>query len=250
MTKIISIANHKGGVGKTTTVASVGSRLASKGFKVLAVDLDAQANLTTSLLGDETDRSIYEALREESGLPKFQISENFWLTPSSLDLAGVELDLASAMRREYILQDLLNEEAKEFDYILIDCPPALGLVTINALVASSDVIIPLTAEALPFKGLRMITTIIERVQKKLNKSLRLSGIVINRWNSRKLNRAVEEALRERFGQLMFDTKIRENITVAEAPLANADIFSYDPGCNGAKDYADLTEEILAKIPAE
>lgn len=246
MAKIISIANHKGGVGKTTTTACLGKALASKGSRVLVIDLDAQANLTTSLWGKETDRTIYDAMKRQDSLPLINVGENLDITPASLDLAGIELELAGALSREFILKDLIEPISGKYDYILLDCPPSLSLVTVNAFVASTEVIIPLTAEALPFKGLTMITDIITMVQKRLNPRLALTGILLTRWKGRKLNKLVEESLREKFGTTVFTTKIRDNISVAEAPLATKDIFAYAPDSNGAKDYIALCEEICAK----
>ena len=248
MAKIIAIANHKGGVGKTTFVASVGASLASQGYKTLLIDLDAQANLTASLLQDESERrTIYNALKEKRELPVVETRQNLYLTPSALDLAGIELELSGAMSREFILKDLLEPLAPNYDYILLDCPPSLGLIAVNAFVASTDVIIPLTAEALPFKGLTMIQEIVAMVQKRLNPSLSISGIVLNRWAGRKLNKVVEEALRERFPDVVFSSKVRENIAIAEAPLTKSDIFSYSPESNGAKDYRAVAEELLQRL---
>lgn len=246
--RIIAISNHKGGVGKTSFAASVGASLASRGYKTLLVDLDAQANLTASLLPEEEEgRTIYNALKERKQLPVTEIRKNLHLTPSALELAGIELELSGAMSREFILKDLLEPVAPGYDVILLDCPPSLGLIAVNAFVASTDVIIPLTAEALPFKGLTMIQDIITMVQKRLNPSLRLSGIVLNRWAGRKLNKVVEEALRENFKDLVYNTKIRENIAIAEAPLTKTDILSYSPDSNGAKDYQAITEELLQRL---
>lgn len=246
--RIIAISNHKGGVGKTSFVASVGASLASRGYKTLLVDLDAQANLTASLLPEEEEgRTIYNALKERKQLPATEIRGNLHLTPSALELAGIELELSGVMSREFILKDLLEPVAPAYDVILLDCPPSLGLIAVNAFVASTDVIIPLTAEALPFKGLTMIQDIITMVQKRLNPSLRLSGIVLNRWAGRKLNKVVEEALRENFKDLVYNTKIRENIAIAEAPLIKTDILSYSPESNGAKDYQAITEELLQRL---
>ena len=248
MTKIIAISNHKGGVGKTSFTASVGAALATAGQRTLLVDLDAQANLTASLLQDSGERrTIYNALKERKLLPVEKIGERLSLTPSALELAGIELELSGAMQREFILKDLLEPVASDYDIILLDCPPSLGLIAVNAFVASTDVIIPLTAEALPFKGLTMIQDIITMVQRRLNPSLRLSGIVINRWAGRKLNKVVEEALRNNFPDVLFNTKVRENISIAEAPLTKSDIFSYAPESNGAKDYKALTEELLKRL---
>lgn len=247
-TKTIAIVNHKGGVGKTTTVASVGSALAELGKRVLLVDLDAQSNLTTSLLQDEPERTIYDAFSEGAGLPIVPLGggKKWSLVPSSLDLAGTELEIASKIDREYILKDLLEPVEADYDYILLDCPPSLGLLTINALVASSEVVIPLTAEALPSRGLQKILDMVERAKKRLNPSLRLSGILITRYEGSKLSQYVEDALRKNYGELVYETRIRKNVRIAEAPLSGKDILAYAPDSNGAEDYRRLAREIAEK----
>ena len=175
------------------------------------------------------------------------MTDNLSLSPSSLDLAGVELELSGMMSREFILKDLLEPVAGIYDFILLDCPPSLGLIAVNAFVAATDVIVPLTAEALPYKGLAMLRDVLGMVQRRLNPSLRLTGIVLSRWAGRKLNKVVEASLRENYGDIVFETKIRENIAIAEAPLSKVDIFTYNPDSNGAKDYAALTDELLGKL---
>ena len=245
-TTIISVANHKGGVGKTTTVASVGVGLAHLGRRVLLVDLDAQANLTSSLLAQEPDVTLYDTLVEGHELSIIHVMDKVDLIPSSLDLSSAELELSSKMDREYILQELLEEVKRDYDYILIDCPPSLGLLTINALVASTDLYIPMTAEVLPTRGMNTLIRSIEMVKKRANKELRLSGIIFTRWHGRNLNKALENMLKKQFGDIIFETKIRENIAVAEAPLSSTDIFTYNPRCNGAKDYRALVEEIVGR----
>lgn len=244
-TKIISVVNHKGGVGKTTTVASLGSALAELGKRVLLVDLDAQSNLTSSLYSGEPERTIYDAFSEGSGLPVLPLGKGrgLSLVPSSLDLAGTELEIASRIDREYILKDLLEPVEADYDYILLDCPPSLGLLTINALVASTEIIIPLTAEALPSRGLQKILDMVERAKKRLNPSLRLAGILITRYESSKLSQLVEDALRQTYGDKVYRTRIRKNVRIAEAPLYGKDIFSYAPESNGAEDYRKLANEI-------
>lgn len=247
MGKVIAIANHKGGVGKTTSVASIGAVLSRKGYRTLLVDLDAQANLTGSLSDTaEEQRTIYEALREREQLPVVEISERLSIVPSCLDLAGIELELSSAMSREFALKDVLEPVTGEYDYILLDCPPSLGLLTVNAFVASDEIIIPLTAEALPFQGLTMIGKIITMVQKRLNTSLRLSGILFTRWEGRKLNKLVEEAVRGKYGDIVYNSRVRTNIALAEAPLSKLDILSYNDKSNGAQDYAEVADELLRR----
>lgn len=247
-TKIIAFGNHKGGVSKTTTTASVGSILASKGYEVLVIDLDAQANLTVSLLKDEPEESIYNALTGKSStLPIIPVSEHLSIVPASLQLAMAELELTSAISREKILSELLEPIKANYDFILIDCPPSLGLLTLNAFTASNEIIIPLVAEVLPFKGLTMINNFISQVQHRLNPSAHVSGILIARWETTKLTREIEKRLRQQLGDLVFQTKIRKNITIAEAPLQSINIVEFDPKCNGAQDYQAFTEELLSLI---
>lgn len=245
-TKIISIANHKGGVGKTTTVACIGVGLARKGYKVLLIDLDAQANLTSSLIQTEPEISIYDTLINDKPLNILKIKENVDMIPASLDLATAEIELSASMDREYILTEQLEQIKNNYDYIIIDCPPSLGLLTINALVASTDLYIPMSAEVLPTRGMSSLINSIDMVKKRANKNLKFSGIIFTRWHGRKLNKALEEQLKIQFGNIIFDTKIRENITIAEAPLMSMDIYSYNPYCNGARDYMSLVEEIISR----
>ena len=167
MSKIISIVNHKGGVGKTTSVSSLGVALSRMGKRVLLVDLDAQGNLTDIFTKETGDRTLYDSLRDLQGLPIIHIKENLDLCPSSMDLVSMDIELANLQDREYRLSKLL--QSLEYDYILLDCPPSLGLLTINALSASNEVFIPLTAEALPSKGLGNLMSIIQQTQDHLNK---------------------------------------------------------------------------------
>ena len=245
MRQIISIVNHKGGVGKTTSVSSLGVALARMGKRVLLVDLDAQGNLTDTLTKTPGDRSIYDSLRTLETLPVVNIREGLDLCPSSIDLVSMDLELADKKEREYRLSRLL--QGLDYEYILLDCPPSLGLLTINALTASSKVIIPLTPEALPAKGLGTLLDIIERTKETLNPGLSLGGILITRYNRRKINRLVEETLRETFGDSVFKTKIRENVDISESPLQGVDIYSYSPNSIGAKDYESLAMEVVSKL---
>lgn len=246
MTRIIAVANHKGGVGKTTSVGAIGSILAQMGKRTLLIDLDAQANLTTSILAEEAENTIYNALRGDGALPVIPVRENLSIVASTLDMAGVELDLSSRYSREYVLQKLLKPVVKDYDYILLDCPPSLGLVTINALVAAKELIIPLTAEALPSRGLAKLTNILQMVRENLNEEIVLSGVIITRWENTNLSKMVEAQLRETFGKIIYKTKIRKNVSIAEAPLYAKDVVTYAPESNGAKDYRALAEEILAQ----
>ena len=245
MRQIISIVNHKGGVGKTTSVSSLGVALARMGKRVLLVDLDAQGNLTDTLTQTPGDRSIYDSLRTLETLPVVKIREGLDLCPSSIDLVSMDLELADKREREFRLSQLL--QGLDYEYILLDCPPSLGLLTINALTASTKVIIPLTPEALPAKGLGTLLDIIERTKETLNPGLSLGGILITRYNRRKINRLVEETLRETFGDSVFKTKIRENVDISESPLQGMDIYSYSPNSIRAKDYESLAMEVVSKL---
>jgi len=246
-TKIISIANHKGGVGKTTTAANIGAILSSYKKNVLLIDLDAQANLTTSLYKGEVETTIYDAMVGNYELPIVPINESLFLVPASLQLAMADLELASAMARERILYDLLSKEQDKYDYIIIDCPPSLGLLTLNAFTASTDIVIPLVAEVLPFKGLAMINNFIKMVQKKLNPDVHITGILITRWESTNLGKGVEKQLRDTLGEQVFKTKIRKNISLAEAPYKKQDIVTYAPKSNGAQDYIRFSTELSERL---
>lgn len=244
-TRTITVANHKGGVGKTTSTASLGMALALKGKRVLLVDLDAQQNLTYTLTHiDEPERSIYDSLVKDEPLPVVNVTENVDLVPASLELARAEIDLSTKIAREAILKSLLEEIKILYDFILIDCPPSLGIITTNALVASDEIFIPLTAEALPLKGLTMLDDVVREVRKRVNPNLQLGGVFFTRFNNRKLNKEVVSTIEARYGDKVFKTKIRENIALAEMPLSGKSIFDYDSKSNGAKDYMALAEEII------
>jgi chromosome partitioning protein len=249
-TKIIAVANHKGGVGKTTTVASLGSILSKKGYKVLLIDLDAQSNLTTSLTSPTEGPTIYDALTSKvEELPIIALNESLHLVPASLTLAMVDVELSTAIARERILADVLQKANVEekYDFVFLDCPPSLGLMTLNAFTASTDIVIPLISEVLPFKGLTMINDFIKMVSTRLNPKAHISGILITRWETSNLSRGIEAKLREAVGDTLFQTKIRKNVRLAEAPLERQDILDYDKNSNGAKDYAAFTDEFLAHI---
>ena len=247
-TKIIAFANHKGGVGKTTTTASVGSILASKGFKVLLIDLDAQANLTYSMKQlPDVYQSIYNILVFNESPEPYKVSKNLDLIPSSQELAMIDIQLSSVIARERVLSRILSPIKENYDFILMDCPPSLGVLTLNACTFATDIIIPLIAEVLPFKGLAMINEFILNVREYLNPEAHVSGVLITRWEKTKLTSGIEEELRSSWDDLIFKTKIRKNVTIAEAPLESANIIEYAPKSNGAADYLSFTEELLNRL---
>lgn len=245
--KVITIANHKGGVGKTTSTASLGLALAILGKRVLLIDLDAQQNLSFTLTQNEDpETSVYDSLVNDAPLPIVKVRENVDLVPASLELARAEIDMATKIAREGILKSLLEDKLDNYDYVLIDCPPSLGIVTTNALVASDELYIPLTAEALPLKGLTMLDDVVKEVRKRVNPRLELGAVFFTRYNNRKLNKEVVSMIESRYGDKVLNTKIRENISLAEMPLSGQSIFEYDPKSNGATDYMALAEEVLKK----
>jgi len=246
MNRIIAFANHKGGVSKTTSVANVGAILSRKGKKVLLIDLDAQANLTDYFLKDKPEETVFNSFVDETPLPIVSISKNLSIVPSSLEMIGIEIKTAENIDRAELLKYLLEPIADNYDYVLLDCPPSLGIITLNALIAATDLYICVTAEAIPVRGLKMLTDTMEKVKKRKNPNLKLSGIIITRWGGRNLNKAIEDSLRNVFKEAVFNTKIRENISIAEAPTSFQDVATYAPTSHGAEDYKALTDEILKR----
>lgn len=252
-TKIITVANHKGGVGKTTTVASVSSLLAHAGLKVLMIDLDPQCSLTESFVNDEPDLTIYDAFlnpRTDWNKAVITVRDNLDLMPSSVLVSDLDMMLAAKTQNEkYLLKILKNMAADErYDVIMLDCSPSLGLITVNALVAADEVFVPTMAEVMPLRGLKKIEMKIEEIAEELNPGLRISGIIVTRYNSSKnLNRSVLEALEKNYSDVIFKTAIRENVKLAETPQFRKDIVEYAPESNGAKDYVSLVQEIIDRI---
>jgi chromosome partitioning protein len=245
MSKIISISNHKGGVGKTTSTINIGAGLNKLRRNVLLIDLDPQANMSQSLGITEPEKTIYGSIRGEYNLEPLTILPGLDLIPSTLDLSGAEVELSSETGREYILQELIEPLRSRYDYILVDTPPSLGLLTINALTASQEIIIPLQAQYLALQGLSKLLEVIEKIKKRLNKELKIGGVFITQYDSRKiLNRQVVETIENHFKNERYATKIRDNISLAEAPSQGLDIFRYQPNSNGAQDYLSLCKEII------
>ena len=260
--EIAAFLNQKGGVGKTTSVVNIGSGLTILGKKVLIVDLDPQAHLTANFGIDAEDikHSIFDVLRgnvelQESLVEKelrarFVINGNdsslsVTIAPSNLELAGAEIVLSRRPDPEYALKRALEKHENDYDYVLIDCPPSLGLLATNALVASQKIYIPVQTEFLALESLSNLQKTIDTTIGGLNPTLEIGGLIATRFDGRKvLNRTVVETMKERFGSLLLESMIRENIVLAEAPSVGQDIFSYRPRSHGAQDYLNLCREIL------
>lgn len=250
---IIAFSNQKGGVGKTTTTLNLGAYLAAGGSKVLLVDLDPQANLTagSGIVLNETDENIYDLISADNASPQKAVKlvqgENLHLIPGSIELAGAEVELVNAMSREATVKNLLSQLKKQYDYILIDCPPSLGLLTINALVASDYVVIPVQSEYYALEGLSQLLNTINLVKNKINRSLEILGIVITMYDARtNLAKDVARELSTMFKDKVFNTIIPRNIRLSEAPSHGKSIDLYDPESQGAKSYAALAQELLAR----
>ena len=239
MGKIISIANFKGGVGKTTSTVNIGAGLSMEGKRILLIDLDPQFNLTQSLGLLDADKPIYGALRGEYALEPIAITEGLFIIPSSLDLIKAEIELSGEFKREEILSRLIAPLTHQYDYIFIDCPPSLGLLTINAFIASDEIYVPIEAEFLALKGYAILSEAIGRI------GLSIDRVFITKFDGRKvLNRNVLDTIRHSLSDIAFKTVIRENIALAEAPTQGLDIFRYAPKSVGADDYRQLIKEIL------
>lgn len=248
MAKIYAFCNHKGGVGKTTSVINIGVGFSKRKQKTLLIDLDPQSNLSQSLgLEEKTDNNIYGGLKDEYVPVPFEMSKNLHAIPSVLDLSGAELELAAVPARELLLREIIDKIQHTYDVILIDCPPSLGLLTMNALAAAHEVFIPVQSEYLAVHGLKKIMEMIDIVRKRLNNKLILGGLFLTQYDNRKvLNRDIRETVAEAFGSKVFSTVIRNNIALAEAPVEQMDIYRYKKNSAGARDYAALTREISQK----
>lgn len=245
MSKVITLSNHKGGVGKTTSTINIGAGLNKLGKKVLLIDLDPQANLSQSLGQRDHSRNIYSAIRGDYPLQPITILNGLDLIPSTLDLSGAEVELAGEAGREFVLRELLDPLRASYDYIIIDSPPSLGLLTINAFTASDLIFIPLQSQYLALQGLTKLLEVIEKIKKRLNKNLKVGGVIITQYDNRKvLNRDVVATIHTHFKNDVFQTKIRDNVALAEAPTQGLDIFRYNPKSYGAEDYLALCKEIL------
>ena len=247
LASVIAFANQKGGVAKTTSTLNLGVALVEKGLKVLAVDLDPQGNLTMSQgwNPDEIERSMFDVLVHKLPITEIVRTSELDVAVSSIDLAGAELALASMIGRERALEKALAPVREAYDYILIDTPPSLGLLTINALVAANGVIVPVQCEYLSLRGLVQLENTLAMIRENLNPAVEIQGILPTMFDKRLLHsREAVEILRENFGDLVLNTKIRKTIRYAEAPVKGQSVLKYDPSGEAASMYRDLAKEVL------
>jgi chromosome partitioning protein len=250
MGRVISVSNQKGGVGKTTTTVNVASFIADRGKRVLIIDIDPQANAGYGLgiNVEEMDNTLYEVLIGRVSIKQaiFKSSvENLYLVPSNIHLSGAQVDLMELEGKEFILKKLLAPIKNEFDYIFIDCPPSLGILTLNSLVAADSVMIPLQCEYYALEGLSQLLRIISMVQEKLNRNLRIEGVVLTMYDSRtNLSGQVVNDVKEFFKDKVFNTIIPRNVKLSEAPSFGKPIGLYDRACVGSEKYERLAEEVL------
>lgn len=255
MPRIMSIANQKGGVGKTTTAINLAAALAELGFKVLVVDLDPQGNASTGLGIGSTSREIttYDLLVDDVDLGKAiqqTATANLSIIPATTDLSSADMELFSNDNRSSLLKTALRSQALEnmgFDYVLVDCPPSLSLLTVNAMVASDSVLVPLQSEFFALEGLSQLMLTIREVRQTANPKLRIEGVVLTMYDQRNnLSQMVDEDAREHLGELVFETRIPRNVRVSEAPSFAQPVLAYDTNSKGATAYRDLAKEIRSR----
>ena len=252
MSYVLTLANQKGGVGKTTTAVNLAAFLGKKKKSVLVIDLDPQGNATSGLgvNKSELDTTIYDVLVNDE-----PISESIWessadnvsICPTNINLAGAEIELVNVMSRENVLKEALKPVKDDFDYIIIDCPPSLSILTINALTASDGIIIPIQGEYYALEGLTQLIDTINIVKKKLNKNLSILGVVLTMFDRRtQLTKQVQEEVENYFGDKVFNTVIPRNVRLAEAPSHGVAILDYDKTSKGAKAYESLAAEVIKR----
>lgn len=252
MAQIISVANQKGGVGKTTTTVNLGACLASLGKKVLLVDMDAQGNATSGvgIRKPDVTRDIYDVLVNELPIDEATLiteHENLSIVPATLQLAGAEIELTSMMARESRLKGSLAEVSSQYDYILIDCPPSLGHLTINSFTASDSILIPVQCEYYALEGLSQLLNTVRLVQKHFNPELEIEGVLLTMYDARtNLGNEVVEEVRKYFREKVYETIIPRNIRLSEAPSHGKPIIDYDPRSRGSEVYQALAKEVVSR----
>lgn len=244
-TNVVAVINQKGGTGKTTTTINLGSALSKLGKKVLLLDLDPQSNLSYSLAVSNTAATLAEVFQGEKSITDVMVEKNgLWVVPGSNELVDIEISLVTQPDREKFLKSILAQ-VKGFDFILIDCPPSLSVLTLNALTAAQEVLIPLQMEVLTLQGLDQIMNTVQKVKKAFNPKLKIKGIVVVMFDvRRKLSLEVLEYLQENVREKIFRSQVRMNVKLAEAPSFGKSVLDYDASSNGARDYAALAEEYL------
>ena len=257
--KIIAIANQKGGVGKTTTTINLAAALAEKGQHVLVIDLDPQGNASTGLgiTLDNREFTTYELLLEDIDLKQVILkteTENLFVVPATVDLSSADLELLSNEKRSFLLHDALRQTQMDqfgFDYILIDCPPSLNLLTVNAMIGSHSILVPLQSEFFALEGLSQLMLTIREVRQSGNKDLRIEGVVLTMYDQRNnLSQQVEQDARDNLGDLVFKTMIPRNVRLSEAPSFAMPVLAYDSQSKGAKAYRDLADEVIENNKAK
>lgn len=251
--KVICVFNQKGGVGKTTTNINLCAYLAMNGNKVLAIDIDPQGNTTSGLGFDKRklNMSMYDVLIEDKSINdvirQCEMVENFYIAPSTMQLAAAEVELINISKREMILKKKLEEIKDQYDFVFIDCPPSLGILTINALTASDSVLIPIQCEFFALEGVSQLVNTIQLVKKSLNKSLEIEGVIMSMFDSRtKLSNEVVNEVKKYFKDKVYNTTIPRNIRLAESPSFGLPIMLYDDKCKGAEAFEELTDEFLSR----
>lgn len=247
MTHVIAFANQKGGVAKTTSTVNLGAALREHGLRVLAVDMDPQGNLTMSqgIDTESLETSMFDVLVHRTPIDDVIFERELDVAAATIDLAGAEMALAQMIGRERALQRALEPVKDRYDYILIDTPPSLGLLTVNALTAAEGVIVPVQCEYLSLRGLLQLERTLEMIRENLNPDVRIKGILPTLFDARTLHgRESVEVLRENFGSLVFDTVVRKTIKFAEAPVIGSSVIKYDPTGSGAEAYRALAREVL------